>query len=72
MHAPTGKKIKIFMKDFHNLRMYYSWVPNRRPTLLINFSIFSTQDILIQISLFINYWGKFPTQTKLLKQTVRL
>ena len=32
------------LKINHNT---YSWLPNRRPTLLINFSNFSAQDILI-------------------------
>ena len=46
----------------------YSWVPNRRHTTLINFSIFFHSGYSYSNLPPINYWGKFPFQTNVLKQ----
>ena len=61
----TASKLRYFWYIYISYQMYANWYP----PLLINFLIFSTQDILIPTPSPINYWGKFPNQTNFLKQS---
>ena len=62
--------MSVFLCHIHT----YSWVSNKRPTPLINFSVFfhpghsSSNTLTPAPSTSVNYWGMFPTQKNFFKQ----
>ena len=60
----TASKLRYFWYTYISYQMYANWFP----PLLINFSIFFHPGHSYSNPPPINYWGKFPTETNVLKQ----